>query len=58
MYRPGKILKSGTAGDSGSLVAPFSGEHGWYWLNVSSTPVTITLALTGYFDDIKDYGIH
>jgi len=47
-----------TAGDSGSLVAPFSGEHGWYWLNVSSTPVTITLALTGYFDDIKDYGIH
>ena len=47
-----------TAGDSGSLVAPFAGEHGWYWLNVSSTPVTITLALTGYFDDIKDYGIH
>ena len=47
-----------TDGDSGSLVAPFSGEHGWYWLNVSSTPVTITLSLTGFFDDIKDYGIH
>ena len=47
-----------TAGDSGSLVAPFTGEHGWYWLNVSSTPVTITLTLTGFFDDIKDYGIH
>jgi hypothetical protein len=46
------------AGDSGSLVAPFAGEHGWYWLNVSPTPVTITLSLTGYFDDIKDYGIH
>jgi hypothetical protein len=45
-------------GDSGSLVAPFSGEHGWYWLNVSPTPVKITLSLTGYFDDIKDYGIH
>ena len=45
-------------GDSGSLVAPFSGEHGWYWLNVSPTPVTITLSLTGYFDDVKDYGIH
>ena len=47
-----------TDGGSGSLVAPFSGEHGWYWLNVSPTPVTITLHLTGYFDDIKDYGIH
>ena len=47
-----------TEGDSGSLVAPFSGEHGWYWLNVSNTPVTITLSLTGFFDDIKDYGIH
>jgi hypothetical protein len=45
-------------GDSGSLVAPFSGEHGWYWLNVSPTPVKITLSLSGYFDDIKDYGIH
>ena len=45
-------------GDSGSLVAPFSGEHGWYWLNVSPTPVKITLSLAGYFDDIKDYGIH
>lgn len=47
-----------TDGDSGSLVAPFAGEHGWYWLNVSSAPVTITLSLTGFFDDIKDYGIH
>ena len=47
-----------TAGDSGSLVAPFAGEHGWYWLNVSPTPVTVTLTLTGFFDDIKDYGIH
>jgi len=47
-----------TAGGSGSLVAPFTGEHGWYWLNVSNEPVTITLSLTGFFDDIRDYGIH
>ena len=47
-----------TAGGSGSLVAPFAGEHGWYWLNVSNNPVTVTLNLTGYFDDTKDYGIH
>ncbi|MEO8308796.1 MAG: hypothetical protein ABI616_12230 [Pseudomonadota bacterium] len=41
----------------GSLVAPFSGEHGWYWLSLSDKPITITLKITGYFRDIKDYGV-
>ena len=41
----------------GSLVAPFDGEHGWYWLNYNDFPVTITLTVTGFFDDIIDYGI-
>jgi hypothetical protein len=44
-------------GAVGSLVAPFAGEHGWYWLNYNDFPVTITLTVTGFFDDIKDYGI-
>lgn len=48
--------QSGTAGH-GSLVAPFSGEHGWFWLNISEQPVTITLELTGYYREVKDYGI-
>lgn len=41
----------------GSLVAPFTGEHGWFWLNISDKPVTITLTMTGYYSDIRDYGI-
>lgn len=44
-------------GGNGSLVAPFAGEHGWYWLNYNEFPVTITLTVTGYFDDIIDYGL-
>jgi hypothetical protein len=44
-------------GATGSLVAPFAGEHGWYWLNYNDFPVAITLTVTGFFDDIKDYGI-
>lgn len=48
--------QSGTAGQ-GSLVAPFAGEHGWYWVNVSVQPVTITLNISGYYKDIVDYGI-
>jgi hypothetical protein len=48
--------KDGIAEDSGSLVAPFSGEHGWYWVNIGDEPVTITLQLSGYYDEIKNYG--
>src|SRR5690606_23157458 len=46
-----------TGGGNGSLVAPFDGEHGWYWLNYNDFPVTVTLTVTGYFDDVIDYGI-
>jgi hypothetical protein len=45
------------AGQSGSLVAPFDGEHGWYWLNYNEFPVTVTLDVTGFYDDTVDYGI-
>jgi hypothetical protein len=48
--------QDGVSGASGSLVAPFTGEHGWYWLNVSEGPVTIKLTVTGYFTKLKDYG--
>jgi hypothetical protein len=42
---------------SGSLVAPFSGEHGWYWLNVSDKPVKIRLTVTGYQNKLINYGL-
>ena len=51
-----KEQQEGT-GNSGSLTAPFAGEHGWFWLNYNEFPVTITLTVTGYFDEIIDYGI-
>jgi hypothetical protein len=47
--------QQGSAGEHGSLVAPFSGEHGWYWVNLEDHPVTVTLTVTGYFDDMIDY---
>jgi hypothetical protein len=49
--------QEGATEATGSLVAPFDGEHGWYWLNISEVPVTITLTVTGFYDDIVDYGI-
>lgn len=45
------------SGSHGSLVAPFAGEHGWYWLNYNDFPVEITLTVTGYFDQLRDYGL-
>jgi hypothetical protein len=49
--------QEGATEATGSLVAPFDGEHGWYWLNIAEGPVTITLTVTGFYDDIIDYGI-
>lgn len=49
--------EQGVTGRSGSLVAPFKGEHGWYWLNVSQEPVTVELTVTGYFDRLVDYAL-
>jgi hypothetical protein len=48
----------GSTGANGSLVAPFTGEHGWYWLNTSDSPVVITLTVTGFYDRIVNYGAH
>ncbi|RYZ64817.1 MAG: hypothetical protein EOP08_08225 [Proteobacteria bacterium] len=48
--------EDGVDHSAGSLVAPFDGEHGWFWLNVSEQPVTIRLTVDGYYDAIKDYG--
>jgi hypothetical protein len=49
--------QEGATEATGSLVAPFAGEHGWYWLNIHDGPVTIELTVTGFYDDIVDYGI-
>ncbi len=46
------ILENGVSKSSGSLVAPFTGVHGWYWKNKSTAPVTIALQASGFYSDI------
>jgi len=41
----------------GSLLIPFTGEHGWYWLNIGEDDLTITLKVYGHYDELIDYGI-
>ena len=40
--------------ESGSLVAPFTGNHGWYWLNIEENPVTIELEVRGYYENLGE----
>ena len=35
---------------SGTLTAPFSGIHGWYWENKSDREVTVTLTSAGFYN--------
>lgn len=34
---------------TGSLTAPFTGIHGWYWENPGGTPITIRLTSSGFY---------
>lgn len=36
----------------GIFTAPFDGSQGWYWKNKGSTPVTITVKVSGYFEKL------
>ena len=38
--------------DSGALIAPFDGRHGWFWRNSSGQSVTVTLEMRGQYDII------
>jgi hypothetical protein len=42
-------------GRNGSYVAPFPGIHGWYWLNETDRPVTVTLNAAGFFEVAAEF---
>jgi hypothetical protein len=39
---------------SGSLVAPFDGNHGWYWMNIEEKPVKIVLEVRGFYESLEE----
>lgn len=40
--------------DAGAIVAAYSGQHGWYWQNRGTEPVSVTLTVSGFFDDLVE----
>ena len=49
-----RYLESESNGESGSLVAPFDGNHGWYWLNIEENPIRIELEVHGYYESVEE----
>jgi hypothetical protein len=47
-------LVDGADSEHGSLAAPFTGRHGWYWLNDNDHPVTIRLRASGYYASLDE----
>lgn len=40
------------ANASGAFTAPFDGKHGWYWLNRGDKPVTVTVKVSGFYENL------
>jgi hypothetical protein len=43
---------------SGSIIAGYDGQHGWYWLNLEGAPITITLEVAGFYEKIVEIGLN
>jgi hypothetical protein len=49
-YAQSYETKQAVSEASGTMTAPFSGIHGWYWQNTGSQEVTVTLHSSGYYN--------
>jgi len=48
-YEEGEMAQSG-----GSFSPTFTGNHGWYWLNIADHEITVTLEVTGYYTSLGE----
>lgn len=46
------ILEDGVSASKGTLIAPFTGVHGWYWKNSTGAPLTVLLRASGFYTGI------
>jgi hypothetical protein len=40
---------------AGSFFAPTPGIHGWFWENLTSNPITVTLTSTGFYEGAIEF---
>ena len=57
-HGPGKSVTyekgRGSTGSEGAIIAPFAGEHGWFWRNRDKVDVTVTVMVHGEYSEFKD----
>lgn len=46
-YEEGEAVRQ-----SGSIVAPYGGEHGWYWQSLEDEPIIVKLKVAGFYQEI------
>ncbi|MFT6434146.1 MAG: hypothetical protein ACJAVI_002194 [Candidatus Azotimanducaceae bacterium] len=40
-------------GESGNFIAPFGGDHGWYFLSLETHPIIVNVRISGHFESHK-----
>ncbi len=46
------IEEKSVSESKGSVIAPFTGTHGWFWNNQTANPVTVILQASGFYTDM------
>ena len=54
-YAQSYETKQAVTEESGTMIAPFSGIHGWYWENTTDQEVTVTLTSSGYYNIAHEF---
>lgn len=54
-YAQSYETKQGVTEASGTMTAPFSGIHGWYWENTTDQDITVTLTSSGYYNIAHEF---
>ena len=54
-YAQSYEVKKAVTGESGTMTAPFSGIHGWYWQNTTDQEVTVTLTSSGFYSIAHEF---
>lgn len=54
-YAQSYETKQAVTEESGTMTAPFSGIHGWYWQNTTDQEVMVTLKSSGYYNIAHEF---
>ncbi|WP_291983920.1 hypothetical protein [Luteitalea sp.] len=46
------VKGEGRTSGHGTLDAPVTGHHGWFWQNLNDTPVTVTVKVSGFYEQL------